>query len=100
MKLDRNCIELSMIEKCGNPLSLCLPTNKTYLMVTVFNLFNCSSELQQMTFSFSSRSSVKIKLNISCESSVWQVIHMKYQDLFSLKKKKEEEKQGCLLQIF
>ena len=27
-------------------------------------------------------------LHISCESSAWQTIHMKYQDLFSMKNKK------------
>ena len=28
---------------------------------------------------------IKIRLDVSCESSVWQRIHMKYQVLFSLK---------------
>ena len=32
---------------------------------------------------------MKINLDISCESSAWQMIHMKCQDLFSLKKKKD-----------
>ena len=31
----------------------------------------------------------KTGLDISCESSAWQTIHMKYQDLFSLKNKKK-----------
>ena len=30
-------------------------------------------------------SAKKTSLDISCESSAWQTIHMKYQDLFSLK---------------
>ena len=41
--------------------------------------------------------SEKTSLDISCELSAWQTIHMKYQDLFSLKNKKKIE---CpLLQI-
>ena len=32
--------------------------------------------------------SEKTSLDISCESSAWQTIHMKCQDLFSLEKKK------------
>ena len=31
---------------------------------------------------------MKTSLDISCESSAWQTIHMKYQDLFSLKNEK------------
>ena len=34
--------------------------------------------------------SEKTSLEISCESSTWQMIHMKCQNLFSLKKKKIE----------
>ena len=34
----------------------------------------------------------KISLDISCESSAWQMIHIKYQDLFSSKKKKKKKK--------
>ena len=34
--------------------------------------------------------SEKTSLDISCEWSAWQTIHMKYQDLFSLKKKKKK----------
>ena len=41
--------------------------------------------------------SEKTSLDISCESSAWQMIHMKCQDLFSLKNKKKFE--CCLLQI-
>ena len=42
--------------------------------------------------------SKKTSLDISCESFAWQTIHMKYQDLFSLKIKKNKNK--CrLLQI-
>ena len=33
--------------------------------------------------------SEKTSLDISCESSAWQMIHMKCQDLFSLKNKKK-----------
>ena len=33
----------------------------------------------------------KTSLVISCESSAWQMIHMKCQDLFSLKKKKKKK---------
>ena len=41
--------------------------------------------------------SVKTSLETPCESSAWQTIHMKSQDLFSLKNKKKLE---CrLLQI-
>ena len=36
--------------------------------------------------------SEKISLDISCESSAWQTIHMKYPDLFSLKNKKKIKK--------
>ena len=35
--------------------------------------------------------SKKISLDISCESSAKQTIHMKYQNLFSVKKKKKIE---------
>ena len=35
--------------------------------------------------------SEKISLDISYESSAWQMIHMKCQDLFSLKKKKKKK---------
>ena len=42
--------------------------------------------------------SEKTSLDISCESSVWQMIHMKCQDLFSLKNKKKIFECG-LLQI-
>ena len=34
--------------------------------------------------------SEKTSLEISCESSAWQTIHMKCQDLFSLKNKKKK----------
>ena len=33
--------------------------------------------------------SEKTSIDISCESSAWQMIHMKCQDLFSLKNKKK-----------
>ena len=36
--------------------------------------------------------SEKTSLDISCESSTWQTIHMKCQDMFSLKKKKKKKK--------
>ena len=41
------------------------------------------------------------QVDISCELSVKQTIHMKCQDLFSLKKKKKkkEKKKKCLLQL-
>ena len=35
--------------------------------------------------------SEKTSLDVSCESSAWQTIHMKCQDLFSLKKKKKKK---------
>ena len=41
----------------------------------------------------------KTSLDISCESSAWQMSHMKCQDLFSLKKKKKENLECRLLQI-
>ena len=47
----------------------------------------------------------KTSLDISCELSAKQTIHMKYQDLFCLKKKKMKKKKNnnfkmtCLLQI-
>ena len=37
--------------------------------------------LKDFFFNFSKKTS----FDISCESSAWQTIHMKYQDLFSLK---------------
>ena len=46
----------------------------------------------------------KIRINISCESSAWQRIHMKHQALFSLKektkKKKKKKKLKCRLLQF
>ena len=48
-----------------------------------------------MRFYFSEKTS----LDISCESSAWQSIHMKCQDLFSLKKKEKEKIECRLLQI-
>ena len=36
--------------------------------------------------------SEKTSLEISCESSTWQMIHMKCQDLFSLKNLKKKKK--------
>ena len=39
-----------------------------------------------------------ISLDISCESSAWLTIHMKYQDLFSLTDKKNSQN-CCLLQL-
>ena len=36
--------------------------------------------------------SEKTSLDISCESSAWQTIDMKCQDMFSLKKKKKKKK--------
>ena len=41
--------------------------------------------------------SEKTSLDISCESSAWQTICMKCQDLFSLKKKKKKKKKKKLL---
>ena len=35
--------------------------------------------------------SEKTSLDISCELSAWQTIHMKFQDLFSLKNKKSKK---------
>ena len=44
--------------------------------------------------------SEKTSLDISFESSAWQMIHMKCQDLFSLKNNKNKKKFEChLLQI-
>ena len=40
--------------------------------------------------------SEKTSLDISCESSAWQMIHMKCQDLFSLKNKKKKNKKKLL----
>ena len=42
--------------------------------------------LKYIFFNFSNKTS----LDISCESSAWQTIHMKYQDLFSLNKNSAE----------
>ena len=42
--------------------------------------------------------SEKTSLDISCEKSAWQMIHMKCQDLFSMKNKKYFL-ECCLLQI-
>ena len=42
---------------------------------------------------------MKTSLDISCELSAKQKIHMKYQDLFSLKNKKIKILECCLLQI-
>ena len=47
----------------------------------ILNFFYCFSE--------------KISLDISCESSAWQMIHMNYQDLFSEKKKKKNQSVAC-----
>ena len=44
-----------------------------------------------MTFKFFSYFSEKTSLDISCESSAKQMIHMKCQDLFSLKNKKKKK---------
>ena len=41
----------------------------------------------------------KTSLDISCESSAKQTIHMKYQDLFSLRNKKIKNLEPGLLQI-
>ena len=59
------------------------------------------SQLQQTTISFIFlfRFSDKTSLDISCESSAWQMIHMKCQDLFSLKNKKKKNLECHLLQI-
>ena len=43
--------------------------------------------------------SEKTSLDISCELSAWQMIHMKCQDLFSLKKKIKKKIECHLLQI-
>ena len=43
--------------------------------------------------------SKKISLDISYESSAKQMIHMKCQDLFSLKLKKKKKIEGCMLQM-
>ena len=51
-------------------------------------------------FSFFFLYSEKTSLDISCESSAWQTIHLKCQDLFSLKNKKTKKHFECrLLQI-
>ena len=44
----------------------------------------------------------KIRLDISCESSARQRIHVKHQALFSLKdkNKKKNKSVSCLLQVF
>ena len=38
-----------------------------------------------------------MSLDISCESSAWQMIHMKSQDLFTIKNKKKIKKIECHL---
>ena len=43
--------------------------------------------------------SEKTSLDISCESSAWQMIHMKCLDLFSLKNNKKKKFECRLLQI-
>ena len=40
--------------------------------------------------------SKKTSLDISCELSAWQMIHMKYQDLFSLKNYKNLNKMSSV----
>ena len=57
--------------------------------------FKCKaqSQLQQTTFFFFF--SKKTSLDISCESSAWQMIHMKCQDLFSLKNEKKNSNVIC-----
>ena len=47
-----------------------------------------AGDIQIFFFFFSEKTS----LDISCESSAKQMIHMKCQDLFSLKKKKKKKK--------
>ena len=48
----------------------------------------CSRRRSKIFFYFSEKTS----LDISCESSAKQTIHIKYQDLFSLKSKKKKKK--------
>ena len=65
-------------------------------ILSFFKPIMCQSQLQQTTFFFFF--SEKTNFEISCESSAWQTIHMKCQDLFSLKNKKKIL-ECCLLQI-
>ena len=48
---------------------------------------------------FSFYFSEKTSLDISCELSAWQTIHMKYQDLFSSENKKKSKFTSALVVI-
>ena len=58
-----------------------------------------ADDLHEMSTCFFFNFSEKTSLDISCESSAWQTIHMKCQDLFSLKIKNKISFECRLLQI-
>ena len=59
-------------------------------LLSVFGPLNCNRR-QLFIYLFIYLFSEKTSLDISCESSAWQTIQMKCQDLFSLKNKKKNE---------
>ena len=73
-----------------------MPTTYTFMQVSLTLKAPITTAADDSCFFF--YFSEKTSLNISCESSAWQMIHMKCQDLFSPKNNKKNF-ECCLLQI-
>ena len=69
-----------------------LPLLKCMLLTLTLKAPSKSCSRQHSKFFFFFFFSVKTSLDISCESSSKQTIHMKFQDLFSLKNRKKKKK--------
>ena len=59
-----------------------------FLLTLKAPITTAADDILKYFFKFSKKTS----LDISCESFVWQTIHIKCQELFSLKKKKKKKK--------
>ena len=69
-------------------------TVKTHTHIYIYIFFFIYLFFRDIFYLFFFYFSEKTSLDISCELSAWQMIHMKCQDLFSLKNNNKKKKNG------
>ena len=97
---DRQCIPRSDATRTDHPINgytICNPSSNMLDTSTGLILKAPITTAADDNIFYFFYFSEKTSLDISCESSAWQMIHMKCQDLFSLKNKKKNLF-GCRLQ--
>ena len=90
---DRQCIPRSDATRTDHPINgytICNPSSNMLDTSTGLILKAPITTAADDNIFYFFYFSEKTSLDISCESSAWQMIHMKCQDLFSLKNKKKK----------